>query len=116
MSGADLANLLNEASGSKFSGITGSGTRTVGLPDYQMVIEIVKILMNLYSVMLQFFVFGCTNHRETSFVNAKILISSNTEITTRWWFQRFLFSSLFREVIQIDEHIFQMGGNHQLDK
>ena len=51
MSGADLANLLNEASGSKFSGITGSGTRTVGLPDYHMVIEIVKILMNLYSVM-----------------------------------------------------------------
>ena len=36
---------------------------------------------------------------------------------TRWWFQifkYFLFLSLYREIIQFDEHIFQMGGNHQV--
>ena len=31
-------------------------------------------------------------------------------------FKHFLFSSLFGEMIQFDEHIFQMGGkNHQLE-
>ena len=35
---------------------------------------------------------------------------------TRWWFQRF-FLPLLREMIQFDEHIFQMGWfNHQLVK
>ena len=33
---------------------------------------------------------------------------------SRWWFQLVLFSSLLREMIQFDEHIFQMGWfNHQ---
>ena len=31
-------------------------------------------------------------------------------------FTYFLFSSLPGEMIQFDEHIFQMGWNHQLDK
>ena len=35
-------------------------------------------------------------------------------IPTRWWFQIFLFSSLFGEDSHFDEHIFQMGWNHQL--
>ena len=30
-----------------------------------------------------------------------------------WWFQIFLFSPLPGEMIQFDEHIFQMGWNHQ---
>ncbi len=29
-------------------------------------------------------------------------------------FNHFFFSSLFGEMIQFDEHIFQMGWNHQL--
>ena len=33
---------------------------------------------------------------------------------SRWWFQIFLFSPPSREMIQFDEHIFQMGWNHQL--
>ena len=31
----------------------------------------------------------------------------------RWWFQVFLFSPLLGEDFQFDEHIFQMGWNHQ---
>ena len=36
---------------------------------------------------------------------------------TRWWFQRFyIFTPKIWEMIQFDEHIFQMGWfNHQLD-
>ena len=35
---------------------------------------------------------------------------------TLWWFHFFLFSSLLGEIIQFDEHIFQMGWfNHQPD-
>ena len=30
-------------------------------------------------------------------------------------FKHFLFSSLFEEMIQFDDHIFQMGWNHQLE-
>ena len=30
-------------------------------------------------------------------------------------FKYLLFSSLFKETIQFDEHIFQLGWNHQLD-
>ena len=34
---------------------------------------------------------------------------------TRWWFQRlFIFTPNPGEMIQFDEHIFQMGWNHQL--
>ena len=33
---------------------------------------------------------------------------------TRWWFQIFFFSPLLGEMIQFDDHIFQMGWNHQL--
>ena len=33
---------------------------------------------------------------------------------SRWWFQIFfLFSPLLAEMIQFDEHIFQLGWNHQ---
>ena len=44
------------------------------------------------------------------------LIWKNLTTLSRWWFQiYFLFSSLFGEMIQFDEHIFQMGWfNHQL--
>ena len=34
---------------------------------------------------------------------------------TSWWFQTFLFSTLFGEDSHFDVHIFQMGWNHQLD-
>ena len=35
---------------------------------------------------------------------------------SRWWqLKHFLFSPLLGEMIQFDEHIFQMGWNHQLD-
>ena len=27
-----------------------------------------------------------------------------------WWFQKFVISSLFGEIIPFDEHIFQLGG------
>ena len=38
------------------------------------------------------------------------------EKMTRWWFQIFLFSSKFVEMIQVDGYIFQMGWfNHRLD-
>ena len=37
-------------------------------------------------------------------------------IITRWWqLKYFSFSSLPGEMIQFDDHIFQMGWNHQLD-
>ena len=36
-------------------------------------------------------------------------------MVTRWWFQKiFYFQPLVGEMIQFDEHIFQMGWNHQL--
>ena len=36
---------------------------------------------------------------------------------TGWWqLKYFLFSSLPREMIHFDEHIFQVGWNHQLEK
>ena len=36
---------------------------------------------------------------------------------TRWWFQIFfIFTPKTGEMIQFDEHICQMGGNHQLEK
>ena len=34
---------------------------------------------------------------------------------SRWWFYFFIFTPIFGEMIQFDEHIFQMGWNHQLD-
>ena len=37
--------------------------------------------------------------------------------TTSWWFQIFFYVHPYLwEMIQFDEHIFQMGWNHQLDK
>ncbi len=33
---------------------------------------------------------------------------------TRWWFIFFIFTPIPGEMIQFDEHIFQMGWNHQL--
>ncbi len=36
---------------------------------------------------------------------------------TRWWFQIFfMFTPIPGEMIQLDDHIFQMGWNHQLDE
>ena len=51
------------------------------------------------------------------------ILSGRWIYISRWWFQIFLvggfkhllFSPLPGEIIQLDEHIFQMGWNHQLD-
>ena len=39
---------------------------------------------------------------------------TSLQILSRWWFQIFFMFTLPREMIQFDEHIFQMGWNHQL--
>ncbi len=43
---------------------------------------------------------------------------SDTKHITGWWFQIFflIFTPKIGEMIQIDEHIFQLGWNHQLEK
>ena len=48
--------------------------------------------------------------------NEKPRFGKHKQDITSWWFQKFLFSPLPGEMIQFDEHIFQMGWfNHQLD-
>ncbi len=59
---------------------------------------------------------GHGSRRSRSRMGNETLISPKKLVITRWWFQTFVCSSLFGEMIQFGEHIFQMGWfNHQLD-
>ena len=43
-----------------------------------------------------------------------LIAGSCTKLQTRWWFQTFFIFTLLGEIIQFDDHMFQMGWNHQV--
>ena len=72
-----------------------------------------------FKICLLFFVFPHVDPINVEFCSAGSLIHPlGTSTKTRWWFQiLFIFTWSLGEMIQFDEHIFQMVWfNHQLEK